>query len=1011
MARTIYIDVALEKKKVIQQMKDLEKDLKASIKRAEKNAKIKINLDEKGLKNSAKRASSEASKTIKSISNSKVKMVLNEADFKSQLDRIQLTARDTGKQLDKSLLTKLEVDYADLEIAKKQAQEYQKQAKILFEKWIIPKEKYREAIRQTKALSSATTEANRRLQNYRNTWEKNISRLQAKFNDLKNSISGAVKATLWFLWVTFVFQKIGQAINFSEKTFRSYESAFAGFRKTLEATELELKEIEKGIVNMSKRVPKSAEDLSRIAEVAWQMGIASEDILNFTEVTAMLSTAIDGIEADNAVKIMSRLQDQAWEATSELLNQANALVFLWNNYKANEWQILSFANYIKSLWSVLDFSSADLLAFSTVFVDAWISAEAWGTQVTKAWIVIETAVKNSADSLWLFWEISWRTKEQFVKDWGDDSAKVFADILVWIWNSWDLAIPVMQELFWKNVRTANAFLSVAWNAHKLEKALDDTREAYENGTYAIDEFQKRLATNDSQIILNQNRWKAWSLSFGKDISSAKLAYSSFFLEAIPRGYESAQIFFTTMIASSRILWIQLKNMWEVAYSVFYNFWKNASILVWNIWSSFENGLPNAIKIGVNGGIKVLEKFINYVGKNVVNQLAKIPWFWKLKWLWKISLDGIKFDVTEWSKARDYIKIGEEIDKITEKNKRLIDIENDAYNASRERLKEQRKTAEANKEAIEKTNNQIRDEINKEISDQEEKIKKLQELLTWGDTSWWEALWENAEDSINAINDKIQELTKELNNASIWSDSFKKLQGEISKYQKMLEEVSKTDKEREVEKIKKLEEDQEKLFENNMKRIEEVGENELSYWEDLLAQYKGKLQAIDLLSEMENEHLDDSEKLLEIDKKREEYRKDMYKISKEIFQEEKKSLEELGKSIEKLQEEAQKITKDKDDSLADRKIDIGKEKTDIQEELVKWEFTGRVWNTAERIRDIDEELKWEMSEQNRIKLEEKRGELMDTFIFRLKESNFLTQEAYELRKELLAEKILRKKKQS
>jgi hypothetical protein len=44
---------------------------------------------------------------------------------------------------------------------------------------------------------------------------------------------------------------------------------------------------------MSKRIPKSVEELSRIAEVAGQMGIAADDILEFTETTAMLSTAID----------------------------------------------------------------------------------------------------------------------------------------------------------------------------------------------------------------------------------------------------------------------------------------------------------------------------------------------------------------------------------------------------------------------------------------------------------------------------------------------------------------------------------------------------------------------------------------------------------------------------------------------------------------------------------------------------------------------------------------------
>lgn len=46
---------------------------------------------------------------------------------------------------------------------------------------------------------------------------------------------------------------------------------------------------------MSKVIPKSVEELSKIAEVGGQMGIASKDILRFTQVVAMMSTAIDGI--------------------------------------------------------------------------------------------------------------------------------------------------------------------------------------------------------------------------------------------------------------------------------------------------------------------------------------------------------------------------------------------------------------------------------------------------------------------------------------------------------------------------------------------------------------------------------------------------------------------------------------------------------------------------------------------------------------------------------------------
>jgi KaiC/GvpD/RAD55 family RecA-like ATPase len=77
MGKTIYIDLELEKRKIIKQMKDLEKDLAQSIKRTEKNAKIKVELDDKELKKSTRRVSTDLTNTIKKVSNKKARLILD----------------------------------------------------------------------------------------------------------------------------------------------------------------------------------------------------------------------------------------------------------------------------------------------------------------------------------------------------------------------------------------------------------------------------------------------------------------------------------------------------------------------------------------------------------------------------------------------------------------------------------------------------------------------------------------------------------------------------------------------------------------------------------------------------------------------------------------------------------------------------------------------------------------------------------------------------------------------
>jgi len=58
----------------------------------------------------------------------------------------------------------------------------------------------------------------------------------------------------------------------SVKASINFESAFAGVRKTVNATEAEFKKLEKGIRDMSKHIPSSAAAIAEVAESAGQLG-------------------------------------------------------------------------------------------------------------------------------------------------------------------------------------------------------------------------------------------------------------------------------------------------------------------------------------------------------------------------------------------------------------------------------------------------------------------------------------------------------------------------------------------------------------------------------------------------------------------------------------------------------------------------------------------------------------------------------------------------------------------
>ena len=60
-----------------------------------------------------------------------------------------------------------------------------------------------------------------------------------------------------------------------------FESAFAGIRKTVDATEQEFGKLRTGILEMAREMPQSASELAAVGEIAGQLGIQTQNILDF----------------------------------------------------------------------------------------------------------------------------------------------------------------------------------------------------------------------------------------------------------------------------------------------------------------------------------------------------------------------------------------------------------------------------------------------------------------------------------------------------------------------------------------------------------------------------------------------------------------------------------------------------------------------------------------------------------------------------------------------------------
>ena len=139
----------------------------------------------------------------------------DEQSFKIADWQVKQFARDTGKELDRNALFELRLNRAklqrDLDLARGALRKAKKEGDEL---------SILNAQIKVDKLQVWLTEAKRQLNNYQNTWDKALSRLQAKFNETNAVIKSqrsivswlnTVLGTLWVsLWTYFSTQKVAE---------------------------------------------------------------------------------------------------------------------------------------------------------------------------------------------------------------------------------------------------------------------------------------------------------------------------------------------------------------------------------------------------------------------------------------------------------------------------------------------------------------------------------------------------------------------------------------------------------------------------------------------------------------------------------------------------------------------------------------------------------------------------------------------------------------------------------
>lgn len=319
--------------------------------------------------------------------------------------------------------------------------------------------------------------------------------------------------------ITVPIAAVGAA---SIKAAIDFESAFAGVRKTVDATEPEFAELSQGFRDMAMELPTSVEQLLAVGEAAGQLGIKKEDILQFTRTMADLGETTN-LTADEAATATAQIQNIFGAAGVDVDRFGSTLVALGNAGASTERDIISMGLRIAGAGQQVGLSQAEVLSFASALSSVGVEAESGGTAISRTFLTINDAVMSGGGALNEFARIAGMSSTQFAQAFRDDAAgatTAFISGLNRIKGEGENLNQVLGNLELGEIRVRDALLR-STGAHKmLTEQLDLGKKAWEENTALTEEAEKRYATTEAELKKLWNQLKDVATEFGQSLIPA-----------------------------------------------------------------------------------------------------------------------------------------------------------------------------------------------------------------------------------------------------------------------------------------------------------------------------------------------------------------------------------------------------------------------------------------------------------------------------------------------------------
>lgn len=350
---------------------------------------------------------------------------------------------------------------------------------------------------------------------------------------------------------------IAAGLGLATKAAISWESAFAGVKKTVDDTEEGYAALEQELRDLTKVLPATHEEIAGVAEAAGQLGVQRENIVEFTRIMIDLGESTN-LSAEEAATGLARFANVMGTSLGDVDRLGAALVGLGNNFATTESEILAMATRLTGAGRQAGMTEGDVLGLAAAARHVGIEAEAGGTAFSRVMTEIGIAADVGGEAIEGYARVAGMGAAEFTKLWETASGEAFTRFIRGLGDvqaRGESLEPIFDELGMTDIRVGDAFRKAAAASDMFATAMAQGNAEYEKNSALTEEAAKRYETAAAQLDIARNQIKNAAIDAGAvlapvlvDIAQAVASIAGAFAD-LPKPVQQAVVWLSTFASA------------------------------------------------------------------------------------------------------------------------------------------------------------------------------------------------------------------------------------------------------------------------------------------------------------------------------------------------------------------------------------------------------------------------------------------------------------------------------